>query len=162
MIHTMKAPNIKLTGDDQEHIEPHMKAFLGSWGLVSYEQVLASGEVSRPFGNSPSGSLLYQADGHMSAQVSTGSLLRFASDDPFELTAEEAREAWQRYFGYWGTFKVCTEENLVVHHVEGSSFSNWIGTEQVRHFRFEGAERLILETDLSSGHFTLIWQRRID
>jgi hypothetical protein len=136
------------------------ESFLGSWGLVSYEQVLSSGEVLRPFGVSPSGMILYLANGYMSAHLSVNNPARFASDDSFQATAEEAAKAWQAYFGYWGTFKVDAEKAVVVHRVEGSSFSNWIGTEQVRHFRFDGADRLIRETPSSSGLFKAIWQRK--
>jgi lipocalin-like protein len=136
--------------------------FVGSWGLVSFEEVLPSGEVLKPFGDSPLGLILYQADGHVSAQLSVNSPTRFASEDPLQASAEEATEAWRTYFGYWGSFKVYAEKGVVVHRVEGSSFPNWIGTEQVRHFRFDGANRLILETQSSSGHSTLIWQRKFD
>lgn len=136
--------------------------FLGSWGLVSFEQVLPSGEALKPFGDTPLGSILYQADGHMSAHVSIGSPARFASDDPDQASAAEATEAWRTYFGYWGSFKVFTEKQVVVHRVEGSSFSNWIGTEQVRHFHFDGADRLILEAQSSSGRYLLVWQRRFE
>src|SRR5262249_30835595 len=122
----------------------HAERFLGSWGLVSYEHVLPSGESSRPFGESPVGSLLYQAGGRMSVHVSTSRPARFASED-FQLAGtEEAAEAWRTYFGYWGSFDVDAENGVVMHRVEGSSFSNWIGTEQVRHFQFDGADRLVL------------------
>jgi hypothetical protein len=135
------------------------EAFLGSWGLVSFEHVLPSGEVLRPFGDSPSGSILYQADGRMSAQVSVGSPAKFANEDSGQASAEEVAEAWGTYFGYWGSFEVRADKGVVVHRVDGSSFPNWIGTEQVRHFRFDGANRLILEAPSPSGRFTLIWQR---
>ena len=136
--------------------------FLGSWSLVSFEHILRSGEVLKPYGASPSGSILYQADGHMSAQVSVRSPARFARDDPEQASAEEAAEAGKTYFGYWGSFKVYAEKGVVVHRVEGSSFPNWTRTEQVRYFRFEGDNRLILEAQSSSGRYTLIWQRRVD
>jgi len=137
MIHTMvEAAHIGVPADDRERIEP----FLGSWALVSFEHVLLSGEVSRPFGDSPTGSILYQSDGQMSAQLSVGSPTRLVNDDPDQASAEEATQAWRTYFGYWGSFKIVVEKRVVVHRVEGSSFSNWIGTEQVRHFNFDGAE----------------------
>jgi lipocalin-like protein len=159
MIQTMdEAANVGPPQDDRERIEP----FLGTWALVSFEHVLPSGEVTRPFGDSPSGSILYQPSGHMSAQVSVGSPTRFANDDPDRASAEEATEAWRMYLGYWGFFKVFAEEQVVVHRVEGSSFSNWIGTEQARHFRFDGANRLVLEAQFSSGRSTLVWQKRSD
>jgi hypothetical protein len=157
MIHTMvEAAKIGLS-DERERIEP----FLGSWALVSLERVLPSGEVSRPLGDSPVGSILYQPDGHMSAQLSVGNPARFVNDDLDQASAEEATQAWRTYLGYWGSFKILVEKGVVVHRVEGSSFPNWIGTEQVRHFHFDGANRLILETQSSSGRHTLVWQRRI-
>jgi hypothetical protein len=134
---------------------------VGSWALVSFEHILPSGEVNRPFGDSPSGAILYQSDGHMSAQVSVGSRKTIAGDDPLRASAEEAAEAWRAYLGYWGSFQVFLAKQIVVHRVEGSSFPNWIGTEQVRHFRFDGANRLILEAQSSSGHSKLIWQRSV-
>lgn len=136
--------------------------FLGSWSLVSFEHVLPSGEVSKPFGDSPSGSILYQADGHMSAQLCAANPTRFASDDTLCASAEEAAEAWRTYFGYWGGFEVQAETSVVVHRVEGCSFPNWIGTEQSRRFRFDGPNLLTLETQSPSGRYTLIWQRRFD
>jgi|ERR1700678_4340237 hypothetical protein len=158
-IRTMaEAAKTGVAADERERIEP----FLGSWALVSLEHVLPSGEVSRPLGDSPVGSILYQPDGHMSAQLSVGSPARFVNDDLDQASAEEATQAWRTYLGYWGSFKVLVEKGVVVHRVEGSSFPNWIGTEQVRHFHFDGADRLILETQASSGGHTLVWQRRIE
>jgi hypothetical protein len=107
------------------------------------------------------GVILYQPDGHMSVQISTGSRTSFASGDPFRATDGEAANAWRTYFGYWGSFAVDAEKREVVHRVEGSSFVNWVGTEQVRQFRFDGPDRLILETRSSSGHSTVIWRRTV-
>jgi Lipocalin-like domain len=152
----MHAANIGPPVNDRDHIAP----FLGSWDLVSFVHVLPSGELSTPFGNSPVGLLVYQADGRMSAQVSSGSPTRLASDDSLEASVEEAASVWRTYFGYWGSFKVCPEERVVVHRVAGSSFPNWIGTKQTRHFHFDGANRLILEAESASGRYTLTWQRR--
>lgn len=158
MIPTMEAANRVPPVSDSAFIKP----FLGSWRLISFEEALPSGEISRPFGNSPSGLLLYQADGHMSAQISAADRAEFASNNPLQATAGEAIATSREYFGYWGCFEVSPEKGVVVHRVEGCSFPNWIGTRQVRHFRFDGAERLILETDSSSGHSTVTWQRRPD
>ena len=154
----VEAADNKLRADDREHAKP----FLGSWALVSFEHLLSSGELLRPFGDSPSGLILYQSDGHMSVQLSVGGPAKFADDDPDRAGADEAAAAWRTYFGYWGTFKVHSDKHIVVHRVEGSSFSNWIGTEQVRHFHFSGADQLILEAQSPSGHSTLTWQRRFD
>jgi Lipocalin-like domain len=116
----------------------------------------------RPFGDAPTGLILYQPDGRMSAQISVGSRKKLACEDPLEASPEEAAEAWRTYFGYWGSFAVNPEKRVVVHRVEGSSFSNWIGTEQVRYFRFDEANQLILEAQSPSGHSIVTWQRMSD
>jgi len=158
MIHMAEAANLRVQGDDRKL----SARFVGSWALVCFEHVSPSGEAMTPFGESPTGLILYQRDGHMSAQLSVGSRKRLACEDPFDASPEDAAEAWRTYFGYWGSFAVDAEKRVVVHRVEGSSFSNWIGTEQVRHFRFETANRLILEAQSPSGHSTLTWQRMSD
>lgn len=136
--------------------------FLGAWSLVSYAHVLVSGEVTRPYGDSPLGQLVYEASGYMSAQLSVGEPARLASSDSGGATEVEAAKAWRGYFGYWGTYRVEAEAGVVLHRVEGSSFPNWIGTEQRRQFRFESPDRLILEMQAQTGRYTLVWQRKID
>ncbi|WP_263354714.1 lipocalin-like domain-containing protein [Acidicapsa acidisoli] len=138
------------------------KEFLGSWSLVSFEHVLSTGEVLKPFGDAPLGSILYQADGHMSAQVSALNRPELSSDDPLEASVDEVSDAWRSYLGYWGSYRVFAERRVVVHRVEGSSFPNWVGTEQIRHFHFDESNRLILETHSLVGHFKLTWQKRAD
>jgi hypothetical protein len=134
--------------------------FLGAWALVSCEHRPSSSEVVKLFGDDPSGQLLYETGGHMSAQLSVGTPNRLAGEDFLQASDLEAAEAWRKYIGYWGTFKVHPDQSLIIHRVEGSSFSNWIGTEQHRHFRFDDSNRLILEADSPSGHTMLIWQRK--
>lgn len=145
----------KTRADDHQRSE----SFPGAWTLVSCYHVLPSGEVSKPYGDSPSGLILYQACGSLSAQLSIAAPAGFEHDDPLLATADEAAAAWRNYFGYWGSFRVYSDRQIVVHRVEGSSFSNWIGTEQVRHFRVAGTNRLFLETDSAAGRCTLLWEK---
>ena len=47
-------------------------AILGAWKLVSYTRADAlTGETSRPWGENPSGYLMYLPDGHMSAVLTS-------------------------------------------------------------------------------------------
>jgi hypothetical protein len=140
---------------------PADSLFLGSWSLVSFEHFHPSGKVLEPYGDSPIGSLLYQPDGHMSAQLCSSNPKRFATDDDSQAKAGEIVEAWQTYFGYWGTFDIRAEKGVIVHLVEGCSFPNWIGTKQLRYFRFDGPSRLILEAQSASGRYKLVWLRKL-
>jgi hypothetical protein len=42
--------------------------------------------------------------------------------------------------------------------VQGAWTPAWIGTKQVRYYKFEG-DRLTLEGDLSGGRAKLVWER---
>lgn len=134
--------------------------FIGSWELVSYELRLASGTMLKPFGDHPIGRILYQKNGQMSAQLMRPAPTPFASTDPLQARPDEADRAWRDYIGYWGTFTVDPKARVVVHHIEGCWFPNWIGQKQIRSFRFSG-DQLTLEADSPAWRATLIW-RRID
>ncbi|MBI3401255.1 MAG: lipocalin-like domain-containing protein [Acidobacteria bacterium] len=41
-----------------------------------------------------------------------------------------------RYIGYFGPFTVDAQKRTVTHHVIGSSYPHWLGTEQVRYYGF--------------------------
>jgi hypothetical protein len=146
------------TESPADHV--NLNRLLGSWALLSYEHVLPSGETLHPFGDHPSGMLVYQADGSMSVHISVENPARLIGEDFREAGDEDAVAAWRSYFGYWGTFKSHADRRIVVHRVEGSSFANWIGTEQVRHFRFDANGHLLLETEFANGRYTLTWERK--
>jgi hypothetical protein len=48
----------------------------------------------------------------------------------------------------------------VVHHIQGSWFPNLIGTDQIRHFRFDG-DQLILDAVTAWGNVHIVW-RKVD
>jgi hypothetical protein len=132
--------------------------FVGSWTLLSYELRLPTGVVLQPMGDRPIGCILYQPNGRMSAQVADPESAPLANEDSSDATSDEAARAWRSYVGYWGTFTVNAGAGVVVHHVEGAWFPNWIGQDQVRLYRFSG-DRLILEADSATWHACLVWQR---
>lgn len=80
------------------------------------------------------------------------------SEQREKATTEEIVAAWRGYVGYFGTYTIDEKASTVTHHVEGASFPNFVGTNQVRHYRFEG-DRLILQADTASGHATIVWKR---
>lgn len=132
--------------------------FTGAWKLISYQLRFPSGEVSMPYGEHPSGRLLYQKDGQMSVHLMNPQVAPFASNDPLQATKDEAEQAWRGYLGYWGTYAVDAKAKVVVHKIEGGWLPNWVGREQIRSFRFSG-KQLILEADSPTWHATLVWQR---
>jgi Lipocalin-like domain len=131
---------------------------LGSWRIVSWTWRNASGDVSSPLGDDPAGLLTYDASGTVSAQLMRRSQPRFKSDDWLRATADEEAAAWSGYFGYFGTYSISESADAVIHHVEGSSFPNLVGTEQVRYCHLAG-NRLSLDAETAWGRVGIVWEK---
>ena len=137
--------------------------FIGTWKLVSSEFRLSDGRVIYPLGSSAVGMLMYDASGHMSAQLMRPDRPAFASGDQAGGTPTEIRSAFEGFTAYFGTYEVNEGKASVIHHVEGSLFPNWVGGDQVRFYEFS-PNRLTLSTPpipMGSQHVTglLIWER---
>jgi hypothetical protein len=106
---------------------------------------------------------MYDAAGRMSGHLADPRRTAFASNDFLRGTPEEVRQAFEGYFGYFGSYRVNVAAGTVTHHVEGASFPNYAGTDQKRFFTFS-ADRLNLTTPPTvrgGGRFTylVVWER---
>jgi hypothetical protein len=142
------------------------KQFVGAWKLVSSEHRSPDGQLTYPLGRDPVGIIMYDASGHMSAQIMRPDRPAFASGDVDKGTPTEIKFAYEGFIAYFGTYEVNEEEGTVTHHVEGSSFPNWVGSAQRRFFEFSG-NRLTLSTPpiLVGGEQitgVLIFERAVD
>ena len=59
--------------------------------------------------------------------------------------AGEPGNAFEGYFGYFGTYTVDEKAGTVTHHIEGASDPDYVGTDQRRFIAWQG-NRLILST----------------
>lgn len=87
----------------------------------------------------------------------------FAINDQMKGTPEEIKAAFEGFIAYFGTYEINEEKGTVIHHVRGSSFPNWVGSDQIRFYEFSG-DRLTLRTPpMQAGGITvtslLIWER---
>ena len=118
---------------------------MGTWRLVSFVRHGADGRETHAFGTTPRGYLMYDKSGRMSVRVTRSDRTPFKSGDPFGASPEELKDAFDGYFGYFGTYSVDENAGTVTHHVEGASHPNYVGTDQRRLFRCQG-NRLVLST----------------
>lgn len=118
---------------------------VGAWNLISAKAQNPNDDVIHPYGEDPSGVLMYDANGYMSAVLMRPGRSRFVSGNPLGGTSEEIKEAFEGFDAYCCTYGVIAEKRTVTHHVKASRFPNWEGTDQLRYFEFSGT-RLILKT----------------
>ncbi|HEY1571968.1 MAG TPA: lipocalin-like domain-containing protein [Pseudonocardiaceae bacterium] len=129
---------------------------LGAWRLVTWQSIGPDGSVGYPLGPDAIGQLSYDDSGRVSAQLVRVHQPRFASDDWQLATDDEKQAAWPGYFGYFGTFGIDTDAEIVTHHILGGWFPNLAGTDQIRHYRFEGRD-LVLDADTTWGQVRIVW-----
>jgi hypothetical protein len=121
---------------------------VGAWRLVLFEDVV-DGRATYPFGEKPSGYLIYTADGHMAGLIAHPGLPSCVppSLGPYSTlpvcTPEQMQRTLEGSVAYWGTYSLDDGAGVVVHHVERDLSSGLAGTDQRRPYRLEG-DRLII------------------
>jgi hypothetical protein len=138
-------------------------SLLGTWRLISFEARDSKGQLQYPLGQDVSGLLVYDAAGNMSAHVMRNERPLFAANDPECGTDAEVRAAFEGHGSYFGTYTIDLARQTVTHHVRGASYPNWIGSDQLRHFKFDGSRLLLSTPPLVSGgqslEYVAIWER---
>lgn len=135
---------------------------IGHWTLVSLAAVNGS-EIEYPMGQDIEGVLTYDASDHMAVQIMRHDRPRFASGDMDRGTPAELSAAVTGYTAYFGTYTIDDSATAVTHHVKGSLFPNWVGSDQQRQITFD-ADRLTLTSQpiLFEGKtrvFRVVWKR---
>jgi len=129
-------------------------SIVGSWRLDSWTVGDNLPRCSEEEGEA-SGQIMYSSDGHMSAELGCMGLSmdNLGAMAPDEVIARNNR----RHFSYYGTYSLDAAAQTVTHHVAGSSSAAWVGTDRVRSFVFEGADRIVLSAVESENRLT--WLR---
>lgn len=138
---------------------------VGTWDLVEFDRRDDSGKVAESYyGNSPLGVLVYTASGDMSVHLVDRRVGEFESGDFMLGSPEEIKEAYEGYFGYFGRYSVDVPARTVTHHVEGSSFRGYTGSDMTRFFKLDGDTlSLVSGVEIEAGvpsTFHLVWRRR--
>jgi Lipocalin-like domain len=135
---------------------------VGTWRLVSTEEVMKDG-ATRPFpafGPHGKGFLMYQRDGYMCAVITNPD--RPTSAGPVHPPAEERVAAADGTFSYCGRYEIDTKQDWIVHLPEVASEPRYVGSRQVRPYRFEG-NRLIFsdveKDDPSVARWKIVWEK---
>jgi len=116
---------------------------VGTWVAVS-QYVDQDGKKLEPFGSSPKGMVVYDANGRFVLVLQRGSLPKFASNNRMTGTAEENKAIVQGSIAYFGTYSIDEKEGKIKLHYDGSTFPNWDGEDQTRLIAVSGDELKIV------------------
>jgi hypothetical protein len=126
------------------------KDVVGTWTLVS----------TNAYGPNPKGSLNLDSNGRFTLILMRSDLPKYASNSRTPGTPAEYKATVEGSLAYFGTWSVGgTDLNL---HIEGSTFPNWIGTDQKRiNLSVTGDELKYTQPTPSGGGpaAPLVWKR---
>jgi hypothetical protein len=143
---------------------------VGGWRLVSRVTRTADGQivVDPSLSATPKGVLIYDATGHVAAQLSRpGRTLQTILDDCADVAkvkgTQDTAQTILGYDAYFGTYKVDEEKMTVTHHLESALFPEDVGKDILRHFSIAGNTLVIIfpttQRDGSPVTRTLTWTR---
>ena len=108
---------------------------VGTWRVVQFCDQDSSGAVMNPLGPSPMGYFIYTSTGQLSIQAMRTPPVGPLAGEPVHLAS--LGELRPFYFGYFGTYTILSD-SAVIHHVQGGTLPDYIGTDQLRSYSIRG------------------------
>jgi hypothetical protein len=103
---------------------------IGIWKLVSFEaEFQATGEREPAMGKNPTGYVIFTPEGRMMAILT-------AEGRKASKTDQDRADLWKSMFAYTGMYRF--EGDKWITKVDVSWNPAWVGTDQVRFFKFDG------------------------
>jgi hypothetical protein len=132
----------------------------GTWTLVSSDTVAPNGTRTPTFGATAKGIAVFDPGGRYTFSFTSTGLPKFASNNRTNGTPEEYKAVVQGSLSHFGTYTVDEAGKSFTIHIDGSSFPNWVGTEQKRPLTIAGDD-LKWTTPVASGGGSaeLVWKR---
>jgi hypothetical protein len=113
-------------------------SLVGTWELVSVDNLLADGRRIQPYGAHPVGRLTLDDGGRYSVLIFRPGRPRFASNDKSRGTAEENQALVTGTNSHFGRYALDAERATLIFRIDHASFPNWEETEQARAYVVEG------------------------
>lgn len=142
----------------QQYGSVFKQQLVGTWTLVSVTNYRDGNQVLA-FGPSPSGMAIFDTGGHFVQILMRPDLPRIASGNRLTATAEENKAVVQGSLAFFGTYSVQGDQAFTLH-VLGSTYPNWIGTDQQRTGSVAGDELTVNSPTPEVGGRTVIVYRR--
>jgi len=158
---TTAAQKSTRTSKQAKLAHPEFKPFIGTWKLVSSTERHSDGsEKPYAFGPHAAGYLMYDAGGHVCAQVANLDRPHWA--DPDNPKPEEVKTAFDGFGGYCGTYKVDPDASTAEHIPEVALNPDEQGQPKPRKYRFEQGRLIYSGTEKRPDGevvWTMTWEK---
>jgi hypothetical protein len=104
---------------------------VGTWTLVSSDQVRPDGSKLKQFGDNPKGINVFEANGRFFVMIASADNLQIASIGRSKTNSEQDGLIIES-IAYYGTYTVNEDVTVISLHLDASTFPNQVGTDQKR------------------------------
>ncbi|KQX08586.1 lipocalin-like domain-containing protein [Flavobacterium sp. Root420] len=124
---------------------------LGSWTLVSVENINSDGTKNLPYDVNPKGILFFDEKGNYAIEIYKNERPKIISGDKNKCTPEENASIVQGSNTHFGEYEIDETNKIITFKIKTASFPNWEGTIQKRSFTFLNNELKYIVTNTTQG-----------
>ena len=143
--------------------KPLKEQFIGTWALVSVDNIYPDNSRVHPYGENPKGMLIFDERSNYAIQIYKAVRPKIVSGDKNICTPEESKALIQGSNAHFGKYKVDEAKHTITFKIEHASFPNWEGAEQERTYIYTGNELKYVVTNTTQGGKAVVaevvWRR---
>lgn len=124
---------------------------VGSWTLVSVENINSDGTKNLPYDVNPKGILFFDEKGNYAIEIYKNERPRIISGDKNKCTPEENASIVQGSNAHFGKYEIDQTDKIITFKIKTASFPNWEGTIQKRSYTFLNNELKYVVTNTTQG-----------
>jgi hypothetical protein len=133
---------------------------VGSWALVSNNNIAPDGTKRQVLGPNPKGIFIFDSSGRYAQIMLNPNRPKFKGSTRLDGTPEENKAVVQGTSAQFGTWSVDEAKKTLISHIEHHLFPNDDGTDSVRAITLTGDELTVITPAASSGgKSTLVFRR---
>lgn len=137
--------------------------FLGSWTLVSVENIDSNGTKTFPYGTNPRGNLFFDEQSNYAIQIYKNERAKIVSGDKNKCTPEENAAIVQGSNSHFGKYEINDIDKSIIFKIETASFPNWEQTQQKRSYTYSNSllEYVVVNTTQGGKSVTakVVWKK---
>lgn len=142
---------------------PLQEQLRGTWTLVSVDNIYPDGSRVHPYGETPAGMLVFDAQDNYAIQILKTMRPKIVSGDKNKCTPEENAMMVQGSNSHFGKYHADEANKTITFNIAYASFPNWEGTIQKRSYIYTGKEIKYVVNHTTQGGQTVIaevaWKR---
>ncbi|MBO9582726.1 MAG: lipocalin-like domain-containing protein [Flavobacterium sp.] len=124
---------------------------LGSWTLVSVENINSDGTKNLPYDVNPKGFLFFDEQGNYAIQIYKNDRAKIVSGDKNKCTPEENAAIVQGSNAHFGMYEINEANKTIIFNIKTATFPNWEETIQKRSYTLKNNELKYTVTNTTQG-----------